>query len=168
MALKLAEIYASINLLEVFGMKKKLPILFVVMLCVTFVSHILFFYFGTATNLAKGTQFHDYDSFIAYMEQDNGSDNGVTANETRTPLRIDDGTPDGKVICEFYFRNMTVGAILPADNEDGLPLTVYSREEFEAAFRMRNTINWIIVALYPVELLAAVVVARKTREQKTH
>lgn len=148
-------------------MKKKLPIIFAVILCVTFVSHILFYYFGTATNLAEGTEFYDYDSFIAYMEQDSGTTDNTSGDETRIPLKVDDGTPDGKVICEFFFRNTSVGAILPANNDDGLPITVYSREEFDAALQTRNTVNWIFVGLYPVELIAAVLAARKMRTHKT-
>ena len=142
---------------------KKLTFILIAILCVTFVSHILFYYLGTAANLAEGTKFYDYDSFIAYMELDTDTSESFTGSDYPMPLK----TTSGKILCEFVFRNSSVGAIAPANNEDGLPITVYSTEEFEAALQLRKTVNWIFIALYPVELLAAILTARKARQEHT-
>ena len=140
---------------------KKVTYVLIVILCLTFVGHILFYYFGTASALAQGNKFYDYDSFIAFVEQPGDSETATL--ETPVPLTV-----NGKVLLEFVIRNPSVGAVIPANSSDGLPITVCSRAQWKAAIQLRSTILWIFVALYPVELLPIVICARKARREQTN
>ena len=79
---------------------------------------------------------------------------------------IDDGTSDGKVVCEYIYRNASVATVRPAESNDGLPITVISYDAYQMARQTRNTVNWIFMGLYPVELIAATLTARKIRSEK--
>lgn len=135
---------------------KKIATLFAVLLCVTFVGHILFFYFGTPYNLAQKTKFYDYDSFLAFIE-----DGEKTANEENLRVPI---TVKGKTVCEFTYRNRSVMVAWNSRSDDALPISVIDWDDYAAAGRVRTAVNWTFWGLYAVEITTAVITARKMKK----
>ena len=137
-------------------------------------------------NLAKGIEFDSYDSFIAYMEQaepvhysdgtvaqpvpsdsiwydDSGSE--ISAEEAlREELYISDGTPEGTLVCTYIHRNFNVVSIRPAQTEDGLPITVVTHRDMQAAQTKNLLINLAFIPLYLAELAAVLLFYRKKRQ----
>ncbi len=170
-------------------LKKICAVSLVAALSITFVLHI----FGSAKlwnpyNLAQGTVFNDYDSFIEYMGQDipykqgiefeiipdeeNPSDevwydhygNPVSREEALTFTLHD---ANGDVVCTYVHFNETV-ATLRYDRQDGtvLPITVISHFEFENARHLSELITGIYCILYPIELIVVLAVYYKKRAKQ--
>ena len=136
---------------------KKIPLLFALILCVTFVGHILFFYLGTPVRLAQKTNFYDYESFVAFIE-----DGEKTANDEKLRVPI---TVNGKVVCEFIYRNHSVTVTYNTHSDDGLPISVIDWDDYAAASRVRTAINWAFFGLYALEITAAVITAHKMKKK---
>lgn len=140
----------------------------------------------SAWRVVDGTQFHDYESFIEFMEQDvpytassNGGyvaaepldsifydENGNEISEEealRDEIRVPDGTAEGKVVCEYIHRNNSVVSIKHTNDEDGLPITVWTQTEMKMARTKLSVINAAIIVLYGVEVLATVLHYRKKK-----
>lgn len=140
--------------------------------------------------LAEGIQFTDYESFQEFMAQEGedpvyvqehiGSEpvaapnqdtvyydmygNEISEEEAlRNELRVHDGTEEGKVVCEYIWRNNTVMTVRPADSEDGLPVTAITKDGYRAGQQKNARINLLFVPLYILELLGTALVYRKKR-----
>ena len=136
---------------------KKMATLFAIILCVTFVGHILFFYLGTPVRLAHKTDFYDYESFIAFIE-----DGEKNANDEQLRCSV---VANGKVVCEYTYRNRSVAVTNNTRSDDGLPISVINWDDYAAASRLRTAINWTFWGLYAVEIAAAIIAARKMKKK---
>lgn len=153
----------------------------------------------SAHNLAQGTVFSDYESFVSYMEQDvpyestywsgwfatsreqaaapehsavqelpadeakyydeHGSEISEEEALTRT---LED--KNGNVVCTYIQRNDSVSAIRYEQKEGTvLPITVISRRELQLAWQQHNLINTAYCVLYPIEMLAVLLIYFKKR-----
>ena len=139
----------------------------------------------SAWNIAEGTSFDNYTDFIAYMEQSapvhyndgtvaqpvpsdsvwyDGDGNEISAEEAlREELYVYDGTPEGKLVCTYIHRNFDVVSIRPADTEDGLPVTVITNGQMQAASAKNRMINLLFIPLYLLEAGVILVHYRKKR-----
>ncbi|MBQ3108672.1 MAG: hypothetical protein IJC67_03560, partial [Clostridia bacterium] len=168
-------------------LKRICAIVLLAVLTVTFVGH----HFATSIwgpySIMKGTTFEDYDSFIAYMEQDVPAElrdsadlNG--ANET-APLPAEPIDPavyfdefgneiseeealtrrlkdkNGNVVCEYIERREGYVSLryVPQDGTI-LPITVCTQSDLEQARQTANLRHMIFGAAYCVEVFAAVLV----------
>lgn len=142
--------------------------------------------------LAHRTEFHDYESFVEFMEQDisygynEGSSNEswavaepleaptyydengneITEEEAlREEVRIPDGSQEGKVVCTFIHRNHAVMSWGPSDSADGLPMMVVTQQDYQAAQSMLDMINIRFLVLYAAETVVILLIYRKKRAQ---
>ncbi|HIY15995.1 MAG TPA: helix-turn-helix domain-containing protein [Candidatus Intestinimonas stercorigallinarum] len=153
---------------------------------------LLFHVFGgemlwSASALVKGTTFHDYESFVAYMEQDVPHDskwdgwyapaeeqvapsegtifdadgNPILSDEARTETLED---ANGDVVCTYVHRNLEVTSVSYSP-KDGtvLPITTRTDEDWLEATSLSNLITTIYCVLYPVEVLAAFLIYFRKR-----
>lgn len=102
----------------------------------------------------QGTTFTDYDSFVAYMEQDIPYP-GLPSdpNPQKETLKLSDGT----VACEYWDRNATVTSISYMSSEDTLlPITVATYDDLEEAEDRLAACHRIFLAVYCIEAAGAV------------
>ncbi len=138
-----------------------------------------------ASQLADGIIFKDYESFIAYMEQDipySGHTSADTEVQEVAPPAYYDA--DGKeitedealkeqlydinhnVVCEYIRRNKTVTQISYESKEgDILPIRVRTYEDLRKADAKGNFINVCFCGVYVVEIAAAFMIYFKKRER---
>lgn len=151
------------------------------LLAVTAVAHIFATSIWGPYTIMRGTTFHDYDSFIAYMEQDIPADssalnspntqigestyideygNEITPSEAHT-VRLED--KNGVIVCEFVQRNRR--AHLRYTPKDGtiLPITVFTDDDLQEAQQTVAVRHVLFSAAYAVECLAVVLVYNKRR-----
>lgn len=172
-----------------FALKKKLGRTLVIVMAGTLAFHG----FGSemiwsAQVIKRGTTFTDYESFVAYMEQDidyspygaamqapaamaeaevgeylyyDADGNLITEDEYETNYLKDN---DGNILLTYICRNQEVTQI-SYEVKDGsaLPITVYTYRNLEAAWNLSNAITTIFFVVYPIELLAAFLVYRRKR-----
>lgn len=135
-------------------------------------------------SLRKGTVFEDYESFVAYMEQDiqrtyhfNGYDMYVTeqlpnstvyygengtetdADEARHRTLLD---KNGEVVCEFIHRNGDVDTYSWTSGDGtALPITVYTHEDMFFAKSKSRNIKCLFLLVYLLEVIAMILFYRK-------
>ena len=152
---------------------------------------MLFHAFGSemiwnTENLAQGTEFHDYESFIAYMGQDvsyDGDTGQFTENlESDEPIwyydeqgnRITEEQAlarnvedvNGKVLFTYVHRNDSVTHIRYSAKEGTvLPITVITTQQWRQGASLSGLISGLYCVLYPLEILAAVMIYFKKREK---
>ncbi|MBQ7086696.1 MAG: helix-turn-helix transcriptional regulator [Clostridia bacterium] len=140
-------------------------------------------YWWSASAFADGIVFNDYESFIAYMEQDipypnyTGSDtevqeveppayynaNGeeITEEEAKTEQLYD---INHNVVCEYVRRNHSVTQISYESKEgDILPIRVRTYDDLRQANAKGNIINVCFFGVYVVEITAAFVIYFRKR-----
>lgn len=144
----------------------------------------------SAWDLAERITFSDYESFTAFMAQEGTQDpyvqdfmmtepvaapnqavtyydeygNEISEEEFfRTELCLSDGTPEGKVVLTYVWRNSDVTSVSPSDSEDGLPISVITKDGFRAGQSKNTRLNLLFVPLYLLELLGTTLVYRKKR-----
>ncbi|MBQ6932916.1 MAG: helix-turn-helix transcriptional regulator [Clostridia bacterium] len=140
-------------------------------------------YWWSASALADGIVFNDYESFIAYMEQDipypnyTGSDtevqeveppayynaNGeeITEEEAKTEQLYD---INHNVVCEYVRRNHAVTQISYESKEgDILPIRVRTYDDLRQANAKGNMINVCFFGVYFVEITAAFIIYFRKR-----
>ena len=141
---------------------------------VTFVLHMALTTIWGPTSIMKGTTFDDYDSFVAYMEQDIPalsdapiSSEGTTelvgyydeyGNEIseEEALRQTLELPDGTVVCEYIDRNESVISIRYTPQDDTLlPITVFTQRDLNEARQTAAIRHVIFAAVYCVEVAGA-------------
>ena len=156
----------------------------------------------SAHNLAQGTTFYDYESFVAHMEKDVPYDsmsdgywsgpftsaqeqavapehsaaeeiptgevtyydrygNAISEEEALTRTLED---KNGNVVCTYVERNRSVSSLRYEQKEDSvLPITVISNREYQIARQQYNLINTVYCVLYPIEVLAVLLIYFKKR-----
>ncbi len=145
---------------------------------------LLFHAFGgemiwSTYNLAAGTTFYDYESFITYMEQDIPSNelavlsadviifdqygNIITEDEANKHTLED---INGKVVCTYIRRNEAVTSVQYAP-KDGtvLPITVITYEEQRVARKISEMISLVYCIIYPLEFMAALFIYYRKRSR---
>ena len=139
--------------------------------------------------LQKGTVYNDYESFVAYMEQDiqrtyqfigndfTGNDMYVTepvpnstiyydefGNETSADKALHRTLLDknGNVVCEFIQRNGDVNTYdyTPGDGT-ALPITVFTYEDWFFAKSLARDIKFFFLLVYLLEVIAIILFYRK-------
>lgn len=174
-------------------LQRKCATILVIVLLVTGIVQVLVTTIWDAYALSEGTEFHDYESFVEFMEQDIpyssydfswdgtvSTPNASVREETtyydqfgneiseedalKIKLRIYDGTEEGKVVCEYIDRNQSVASIsYTQTGESLLPITVITFRQLAGGQAKYNIINAAFVALYCLEIAAAFVVYFKKR-----
>lgn len=174
-------------------LQKKCSISFIIILIATLLFHVFggeMIWSIYNISSAYGTVFDDYESFVSYMEQDvpansyeagyNGSvavpipdeqveasvyydeyGNEISEKEALTRT-IEDS--NGSIVCTYMERNENVSSIryTPRDGTV-LPIQVITMGDYQIAARLSNLINLIYCILYPVELLAVLLIYFKSR-----
>ncbi len=145
-------------------------------------------------SIMKGTTFDDYDSFVAFMEQDipyGGhfySDSHARPEDTMTaPLPEEDTIyydqysnvidefeyrhetledKDGNILCEYIRRNESVCYIQYGDGTDMLPITVSTYSNLAEAEQIVAVRNVLFGFVYGIEVVG-VILAYVLKRQKT-
>lgn len=157
-------------------LKKKMVFIIIAAIVVTIIFQNVFTCGGSAFMLAKGTQFHDYESFIAYMEQDisapytyqdestinsaeeivyveNYKENVSTRKEIFLTKLTD---KEGNVLCEYMDLNHSVCSIRYSEKKGSiLPITVVTYEDLNYAQAQISVIKTVFGGIYVLEVLAA-------------
>lgn len=167
---------------------------FFVVIVITFLIHQAMTTIWGPLSIMKGTTFHDYDSFIKFMEQDIQVESyetfagGTASVEHPIPQEVP-GTAiyydqygneiteeearhrtlkdaNGNVVCEYQDRNESVISMQYAP-KDGtvLPITVRTQEDLNEARRLASVRHAIFAVVYMVEALAALLVYFKLRKK---
>ena len=142
---------------------------------VTFLLHMALTTIWGPMSIMSGTTFTDYESFVAFMEQDvpYPSDTAwQTPEPVDAPIYYDEHgneiseeealretleLPDGTVACEYIDRNKSVVSIRYAPKEDTLlPITVCTQQDLENARQVVAVRHVIFAAVYCVEVAGAV------------
>ncbi len=177
-------------------LKRNCAIVLVILLAVTFIGHQFASSIWGPYSIMKGTTFEDYESFIAYMEQDIPAapkyvfSGGTTAGEQVAPSgEIDSSTyydqygneiseeealtrrledRNGKVVCEYIDRNESVVSIryTPRDGTI-LPITVFTDDDLQEARQTAAVRHVIFGAAYCMEALAIVLVYFRKRARSS-
>ena len=166
--------------------KRKCVTVFAVLLAMllTFGGHNAATHSWDALSMREGTVFHDYESFIAYMEQDIEYYNGSfsTAPETAVPgvfydengqqiseeefLRRELTNNAGEVVCTYIDRNQSVCTIRYTDTDGSLlPITVFTMHDLYAGSAQIKGINLLFFGIYALEIAAGFFIYFKTREK---
>ena len=158
------------------------------LLCVTAVTHISSTEIWGPYSLMKGQVFEDYDSFIAYMEQDipynRFSDTGVETAAEPVPDSVvyydKDGNiiteeeanrrtledANGNVVCEYRANNKSVCSIRYAPGEETvLPITVCTYDDLRKAEAKAAVRHGVFTAVYIVEVIAVSAVYIRKRKK---
>jgi len=87
--------------------------------------------------------------------------NEITEEEARRETLVD---KNGDVVCEYVHRNMQVSYVR-YEAKDGtvLPITVVSQSDNRVGWARHDAVNMIYCILYPIELVAALLVYMKKR-----
>lgn len=154
------------------------------LLAVTFLVHQAVTAIWGPWTIMEGQVFQDYDSFIAYMEQDiphpDGPHGGLAPAPESAEHYYDEsgreiseeeayrqtlGDGEGNVVCTYIRRNYSVISIQYSENEDGtlLPITVYTQDDYDRAVRKAHRRHVLFAALYCAEAAAVAVIYRKKR-----
>lgn len=173
-------------------LKRTCAMVLVALLAVTFVGHQFATSIWGPVSIMKGTTFEDYESFIAYMEQDipesskyyfsDGTTSVVIpepseeaetgtyydaygneiSEEEALTRRLEDSK--GNVVCEYIGRNKSVIS-LKYTPKDGtiLPITVCTADDLQEAKQTAAVRHIIFGAAYCMECLSVVVVYFKKR-----
>ena len=150
-----------------------LVIAFVTLQVQSFVNNVF-----SAWKIRRGTEFQDYDSFVAYMEEPVSFFGGESGTVIAVPedgiaedyiveeeVRIADGTVDGKVVCTFAWLNGQVQSYRTSDTEDGLPIIAYSSHDHYRAELTVQAYNIGFAVLYLVEIAGTAVMYLRKREK---
>lgn len=166
-----------------------------VVLAITFVAHQAATTIWGPFSIMEGTTFHDYDSFVAFMEQDIKVEpkeqfaGGTTAIDQAAPEEAIPGTTtyydqygneiseeeafhrtlediDGNVVCEYQDRNESVVSMRYTPKEGTvLPITVHTQDELDEAREVAAIRHVIFAGVYGVEVIAMLLIYLKKREK---
>lgn len=146
-------------------------------------------------SIMDGTEFHDYESFVAFMERDISHQpkeeflGGTSAIEQAAPQEEALGEPtyydqygnviseeealhrtledkNGNVVCEYIDRNESVVS-LRYSAKDGtvLPITVCTADDLKAAREKAAVRNVLFIGVYALECMAVVLVYLRKRKK---
>ena len=167
---------------------------FLIVIVITFIIHQAMTTIWGPFSIMERTTFHDYNSFIAFMELDIPAESyehfsgGTTSVEHPIPQEVP-GTAvyydqygneiteeearhrtledeNGNVVCEYQDRNETVIS-MQYSPKDGtvLPITVSTQADLQEARQLASVRHVIFTAVYVVEILAVLFVYFKLRKR---
>ncbi len=167
--------------------KRICAVLLLVIGVVTFILHMALTSIWGPTSIMQGTTFEDYDSFVAYMEQDipyepygaesspapmEQVDEAIYYDEYGNEISEEEALrqtlelPDGTVVCEYVDRNESVVSIRYTPTEDTLlPITVFTQRDLADARQTAAIRHVIFAAVYCVEA-AGVLLLYFTKRKK--
>ena len=175
-------------------LKARCAVGFLIVIAITFVVHQAMTTIWGPFSIMERTTFHDYDSFIAFMEQDIPAEpyehfsGGTTSVERPIPQEVP-GTAtyfdqygneiteeearhrtledaNGDVVCEYQDRNESVISMQYSPKEGTvLPITVSTQEDLQEARQLASVRHVIFAGVYMVEALAALLVYFKLRKR---
>lgn len=168
-------------------LQKRCVLFFLAILsCTLFMNALLTTIWGPHS-IMDGITFTDYDSFVAFMEQDipahpydaiNGIDveelidstiyydeqGNVISEKEYLHREITDA--DGNVVCEYIARNESVVSIIYSPKSGTvLPITVHTEEHLSEAREKAETRQVIFCFVYGLEILAVLAVYLKKRKK---
>ena len=164
-------------------LKRTCAIFLSVLLFVTAFGHVAATTIWGPWSIMKGTTFHDYESFIAYMEEDVPSSrqyfgeaapelSGAVAylDEYGNEIREEEAlthrleNQNGYVVCTYVQINKNVVSVRYAE-KDGtlLPITVYTYEDLQRAEDQVSVRHVIFGCIYSLEAMAVLVFYFKKR-----
>lgn len=162
-------------------LKRTCAIVLLLLLAVTAVAHTFATSIWEPYTIMRGTTFHDYDSFIAYMEQDIPAEtsaldspntqigesiyldeygNEITPIEAYT-VQLED--KNGVIVCEFVQRNRRVHLRYTPKDGTILPITVFTDDDLQEAQQTVAVRHVLFSAAYAVECLAVALVYNRRR-----
>ncbi len=99
--------------------------------------------------LAGGNTFYTWEDFVSFMQQPRDEwDNYVERDlDEKTLFYAQDGTT---VLCEYFKMNYSVHHISYREQEDQLPITVYTNMQMDNAETLQSNLNLVMYALYLV------------------
>lgn len=155
----------------------------IILLIVTLVAQQMLTNIYGPFSIMKGTTFHDYESFVAFMEQDipyeprydfyggavreepvmditqvdqteyYDKDGNVISREEALRRTIEDA--NGNVVCQYIALNEMVSSVRYSVQDDTvLPITVYTHEDFDDARAVARGRNIMFAFGYALEVLA--------------
>ncbi len=151
-------------------LKRRCAIGLAAVLLVTFVGHQFATGLRGPLSIADGKTFYDYESFVAYMEQD------IPYN-FQEPSEISGAAPfdefdnwgaeeffsrtlkdkNGNVVCKYIERNRSVVRVDYTPKEGtALPITVYTRADMEAAQQKASMRHMLFSVAYVAEVAVVV------------
>ena len=167
---------------------------FLIVIVVTFIIHQAMTTIWGPFSIMERTTFHDYNSFIAFMEQDIPAEpyeyfsGGTTSVEHPIPQEVP-GTAiyydqygneiteeearhrtledaNGNVVCEYQDRNESVIS-MQYSPKDGtvLPITVSTQDDLNEARQLASVRHVIFAVIYMIEVLAVLAVYFKLRKK---
>ena len=167
---------------------------FLIVIVITFIIHQAMTTIWGPFSIMEKTTFHDYESFIAFMEQDilaepyEDFSGGTTSVERPIPQEVP-GTvtyydqygneiteeearhraledANGNVVCEYQDRNETVIS-MQYSPKDGtvLPITVSTQADLKEARELAAVRHMIFAGIYMIEVLAVLLVYFKLRKR---
>lgn len=158
-------------------LKRVCAMVLIAMLAVTGLAHQLATAIYGPWSIMDGIVFHDYESFIAYMEQEIPNETNPDfigeehyfdnfGNEITKEAALHRTLEDknGRIVCEYTDLNETVESIryTPGDGTV-LPITVSTYDDLEKAREQAAVRTVLFGALYAVETVAVVLVYCKKR-----
>lgn len=170
--------------------KRICAIVLVVLLAVTGACHYVATAIWGPYSIMKGTTFTDYESFVAYMEQDDSAESGYEANyngsvvapapeepvgsttwydqygneiseEEALTSRLED--KNGNVVCEYISRRNFVALQYTPGDGTILPITVCTEDDLREARQTAAVRHVIFGAAYGLEVLAVIFVYFRKR-----
>lgn len=174
------------------ALQRKCFVCFVIILIGTLLFHVFggeMIWSSYNISSAYGIVFDDYESFVAYMEQDIPADRYDTGfnGAISTPVlneQIEESTyydeygneiteealtrtledSNGNIVCTYIARNENVSSVrYTAKDGTVLPIQVITCGDYQIAARLSNLITTVYCILYPVELLAVLLIYFKKR-----
>ena len=168
---------------------------FLIVIAITFIIHQAMTTIWGPFSIMEGTTFHDYESFVEFMEQDIKAKpyeqfgSGTTAIEQVAPQAEIKGTTtyydrygneiseeeayrrtledrNGNVVCEYQHRNEGVIS-MQYSAKDGtvLPITVFTEDDRDEARQLASVRHMIFAIVYIMETFAALLVYFKLRKR---
>ncbi|MBQ7325361.1 MAG: helix-turn-helix transcriptional regulator [Clostridia bacterium] len=154
---------------------KKHALILAILLTVTGVGAVIFNSIGV-TAYAKAKVFHDYDSFVEYMEEGQYREQGLSEQYIAEIKENMDEDPvyevlldeNGRELCRYreYYHNAVVKITYSFDNsDDGLPVKAYTDRAMEWAYDIRQSVNIILILLAGAEAaVCGILCYRKSRK----
>ncbi len=151
-------------------LKRRFGAFLALSLALTVLAHL--FAVSCALNYAgiKGTVFEEYESFVAFMEQDIGADD--SAGFAIEPLQ--DGNAEeivlrdrnGEEVCRFTRRNESAVELsyTPGDGTV-LPITVYTQAHLNRARTNATFCHILFAFLYAAQIFTAILLYRQKRHR---
>ena len=164
-------------------LKRKFAFILIATITITVILQNVLTCGGSAFILAKGTEFHDYESFITYMEQDISGpytypgEESISTDEivyvenytenvsNRKEIFLTKLTDrEGNVLCEYMDLNRSVCSIRYKEKDGSiLPITVVTYDEMNYARAQISVIRTVFAVLYVIEVLATFLIYPRKR-----